>query len=68
MATVKRTTVVKFPAKEGPARAELERALKEQGRWEEVSELSLRSLARALEAARCLTSEPFRAIWITEKR
>jgi putative RecB family exonuclease len=52
VATVKRTTVAKFPGKGDPARPELERALKEQGKWEEVSELSLRAVARALEAAR----------------
>src|SRR5262245_42831607 len=46
--SVKQTTVVKLPAKGESARAELERVLKEHGRWEEVSEVSLRALARAL--------------------
>jgi hypothetical protein len=46
--SVKRTTVVKLPGKDDPARAELERMLKEQGRWEEVAEVSVRAMARAL--------------------
>jgi RecB family exonuclease len=46
--SVKRTTVVKLPGKDDPARAELERALREHGRWEEVAEVSLRAVARAL--------------------
>lgn len=49
--TVKRGTVVKFPAKGDAARPELERVLKQAGRWEEVSDLSLRALARAMLAA-----------------
>lgn len=48
--SVRRTTTLKFPARGDPARPELERVLKEQGRWQEVSELSLRALARALDA------------------
>jgi RecB family exonuclease len=46
--SVKRTTVVKLPGKDDPARSELERVLKEHGRWEEVSEVSLRAVARGL--------------------
>jgi hypothetical protein len=45
--SVKRTTVVKLPGKDDPARPELERVLKEHGQWEEVTEVSLRALARA---------------------
>ncbi|MGH7310257.1 MAG: RecB family exonuclease, partial [Candidatus Rokuibacteriota bacterium] len=46
---VKRTTVVRLPGKDDPARPELERVLKEHGRWEEVAEVSSRAVARALD-------------------
>jgi hypothetical protein len=46
--SVKRTIVVRLPAKDDPARPKLERVLKEHGRWEEVAELSVRAVARAL--------------------
>jgi uncharacterized alpha-E superfamily protein len=46
--SVKRTTVVKLPGKDDPARPDLDRVLKEHGRWEEVAEVSLRAVARAL--------------------
>jgi hypothetical protein len=41
---------VKLPGKDDPGRPELERVLKEHGRWEEVAEVSVWAVARALSA------------------
>jgi len=50
--TVKRTSALRFPSKDDETRPALERLVKDHGRWGEVSELSLRALARALEVGR----------------
>src|SRR2546422_1329447 len=52
VATVKRTSALRFPSKEDEARPALERFVKDNGRWEDVSELSLRALAKTLELGR----------------
>ncbi|PYN65975.1 MAG: hypothetical protein DMD90_08420 [Candidatus Rokuibacteriota bacterium] len=50
--TAKRASALRFPSKDDEARGELERFVKDHGRWDEVSELSLRALAKTLELAR----------------
>jgi putative RecB family exonuclease len=50
--TVKQATLTKFPGTGTLARAELEGVLKEQGKWAEVSELSLRAVVSGMEAGR----------------
>src|SRR5262249_49749242 len=50
--TVKRTSALRFPSKDDEAQPALERLVKDHGRWEEVSELSVRALTRALEPGR----------------
>ena len=50
--TVKHASAERFPGKTDDARPELERAVKDHGVWEEVSELSVRALGKALEAGR----------------
>jgi hypothetical protein len=50
--TVKHTSALRFPSKDDEARPALERFVKDHGRWEEVSELSLRALAKTLELGR----------------
>ncbi len=49
---VKHTSALRFPSKDDEARPALERFVKDNGRWEEVSELSLRALAKTLELGR----------------
>jgi len=50
--TVKHTSALRFPSKDDAARPALEHLVKDHGRWDEVSELSLRALAKALEVGR----------------
>jgi len=50
--TVKHTSAPRFPSKDDEARPALERFVKDHGRWDEVSELSLRALAKTLELGR----------------
>jgi len=50
--TVKHTSALRFPSKDDEARPALEGFVKDHGRWDEVSELSLRALAKTLELGR----------------
>jgi len=50
--TVKHTSALRFPSKDDDARPELERLVKDHGRWDEVSELNVRALAKVLEVGR----------------
>ncbi|MFQ5897858.1 MAG: RecB family exonuclease [Candidatus Methylomirabilia bacterium] len=46
--TIRRETVVRYPGKDDPERPALEELVKQHGKWGEVSDLSLRALAKAV--------------------